>query len=295
MADESKRALPAVAAPTAMLLKDVDLKKSKRNELARSEQAQKRLALVGPELFPAYQQLVDFGLRVNATNIQYYFMIGSKLSQIFTKHQRNGLSALVAELGYSRDLVHKARRIYEVFGTEAAMTTFTQLRDKHGEPLTLSHIISLAQLDDPKERLEMAHKSVEESWSCETLAQAVQSKFGGKRTKGGHPFKAPSNLADCVDGLTRSSSDWVKRDSTVWSDFLSDATAAFSDTDANPEIYGKILEGVDIVATLRAAATAQERQLKALARRVSAVLDRTAEASAEVPAGRRRNRELVAV
>jgi hypothetical protein len=123
--------------------------------------------------------------------------------------------------GWDKFVIYQAIHVAETF-TPEQIEEMASLRTPLGKPVSYSHVMALATVEDDRQREELLKNAVKEGWSAQKLTNAVAlsrpqdpDKVVDRR---GRPLAKPKDFDAVLNQQELFAKDFLSRNLDVWSD-----------------------------------------------------------------------------
>jgi hypothetical protein len=132
----------------------------------------------------------------------------------------NAVEAIKESFGWDDGIIYKALHVADAF-TPEQIDGMAGLRLPGGRPLSYSHVVALAAVDDEGRRQKLLARTVKEGWTSRKLVNAAElpadPQPGEKEDRRGRPLARPRDLDAVLDQQASFAEDFLNRDQQVWS------------------------------------------------------------------------------
>jgi hypothetical protein len=145
------------------------------------------------------------------------------------------VEAIKKALGWDDGIIYQALHVADAF-TPEQIEAMTQMRLPGGRPLTYSHVVELARVEDEGRREKLLRQAVTEGWTTRKLTNAVDLTTGPERNnpreRRGRPLARPKDFDGVLDQQAHFAEDFLNRNDQVWSHPDHSLSAKTQDLDA---------------------------------------------------------------
>jgi hypothetical protein len=128
------------------------------------------------------------------------------------------VEAIKKALGWDDGVIYQALRVAGAF-TPGQIEDMARMRTAGGRPLSVSHVVALAGVEDEGRRRSLLDRTVREGWTTRKLvnAAACGAESGAARERRGRPLARPKDFDAVLDQQAHFVQDFLDRDGQVWS------------------------------------------------------------------------------
>jgi hypothetical protein len=128
------------------------------------------------------------------------------------------VEAIKKALGWDDGVIYQALRVAGAF-TPEQIEDMARMRTPGGRPLSLSHVVALAGVEDEGRRRNLLDRTVQEGWTTRKLvnAAACGAESGTARERRGRPLARPKDFDAALDQQAHFAQNFLDRDGQVWS------------------------------------------------------------------------------
>jgi hypothetical protein len=135
--------------------------------------------------------------------------------------------------GWDDTFIYNALNVAETYTLEE-IELIAGMRSPLGKPLSYSHVVTLATIEDEKKRQTLLNQSVKESWTYKKLANAVdlvKAPYLAKKETRGRPLARPRSFDAVLDQQDHFVRDFLSRNEEVWTHAQHSLSAKLGDFD----------------------------------------------------------------
>jgi hypothetical protein len=130
------------------------------------------------------------------------------------------VEAVKKALGWDDGVIYQALRVADAF-TPEQIDDMARMRTAGGRPLSVSHVVALAGVEDEGRRRKLLDRTVKEGWTARRLVNAAAlpcgAESGAARERRGRPLARPKDFDAALDQQAHFAQDFLDRDGQVWS------------------------------------------------------------------------------
>lgn len=130
------------------------------------------------------------------------------------------VEAIKKLFGWDDGIIYQALNVANAF-TPEELDNITEMRLPGGKPLSYSHLVVLARVEDDDRKENLLKQTVKEGWSTRRLADAAEIANGPEPDKPqerrGRPLAKPKDFDAVVDQQAHFAEDFLNRNDHVWS------------------------------------------------------------------------------
>ena len=130
------------------------------------------------------------------------------------------VEAIKKAFGWDDGVIYQALHVADAF-TPEQIEAITRMRLPGGRPLSYSHVVALACVEDGDRRKKLLDRAVKEGWTSRKLVNAVDQPAtpqpGNKEDRRGRPLAKPRDFDAALDQQAHFAQDFLNRDEQVWS------------------------------------------------------------------------------
>jgi hypothetical protein len=161
-------------------------------------------------------------------SVQGRYQIAVAIREIYedvTEHNGSvygakAVEALKKAFEWDDGVIYQTLHVADAF-TPEQIEAMTEMRLPGGRPLSFSHVVSLASVEDDRQRDKLLKRAVKEGWTARKLANAASpsasSEPGKRQDRRGRPFARPRDFDAVLDQQADFARDFLSRDAQVWS------------------------------------------------------------------------------